>query len=157
MSNSPKRELREQFHQQIEKLERLISDLDDASTKFSYIRGAYFVVSVLALYAIAQTGSDGIFFSSLLALLGGFIYLISRHKKITDHRDQLSFLKEVKNQQLGRMDLQWQKLPNYTFSRDLSNHAYSNDLHITGEFSIHHLMDTSIYEGSSERNGRLAA
>lgn len=151
MSIYPKKELREQFNDQIEKLDRLISDLEEASTRFSYVRGAYFVISVFALYAVAQTGSDGIFFSSLLALSGGFIYLVSRHKKITDHRDQLSFLKEVKNQQVGRMDLQWEKLPEYSFERDLSDHAYSNDLHITGEFSVHHLMDTSIYEGSSNR------
>lgn len=151
MNNTPKQELSDRFLQQIEKLERLIRNLEQASTRFSYIRGGYFVVSVLALYAIAQTNSDGLFFSSLFALLGGFIYLISRHKKITDYKDQLSFLKEVKQQQIGRMELQWGKLPEYSFERDLNNHAFSEDLHITGEFSIHHLMDTSIYEGSSER------
>jgi hypothetical protein len=74
MSKNPKQELRDQYNQQIEKLERLISDLEEASTRFSYIRGAYFVVSVLALYGVSQTESDGIFFSSLLALTGGFIY-----------------------------------------------------------------------------------
>ena len=151
MSKHPKQKLRDQFNQQIDKLERLIIELETASTRFSYIRGGYFVISVIALYAVAQTGSDGIFFTSLLALTGGFIYLISRHKKITDHRDQLSFLKEVKEQQIGRMDLQWDKLPAYHFDRDLNDHAFSNDLHITGEFSIHHLLDTSIYGGSSER------
>lgn len=151
MSKHPKQKLRGQFNQQIDKLERLIKELDTVSTRFSYIRGGYFVISVLALYAVAQTGNDGIFFTSLLALTGGFIYLISRHKKITDHRDQISFLKKVKEQQIGRMDLSWDTLPAYSFSRDLNEHAYSNDLHITGEFSIHHLMDTSIYEGSAER------
>ena len=151
MNNDPKRELSDRFLQEIEKLERLIRELDKASTRFSYIRGAYFVVSVLALYAVSQTGSDGLFFSALLALLGGFIYLISRHKKITDHKDQLNFLKEVKQQQIGRMELQWESLPDYTLERDLTGHAFSDDLHITGEFSIHHLMDTSIYKGSSER------
>lgn len=151
MNNDPKQELSDRFLQEIEKLERLIRELDKASTRFSYIRGAYFVVSVLALYAVSQTGSDGLFFSALLALLGGFIYLISRHKKITDHKDQLNFLKEVKQQQIGRMELQWERLPAYTFDRDLTGHAFSDDLHITGEFSIHHLLDTSIYKGSSER------
>lgn len=151
MNNDPKRELSDRFLQEIEKLERLIRELDKASTRFSYIRGAYFVVSVLALYAVSQTGSDGLFFSALLALLGGFIYLISRHKKITDHKDQLNFLKEVKQQQIGRLELQWESLPDYTLERNLTGHAFSDDLHITGEFSIHHLMDTSIYKGSSER------
>lgn len=151
MNNDPKQELSDRFLQEIEKLERLIRELDKASTRFSYIRGAYFVVSVLALYAVSQTGSDGLFFSALLALLGGFIYLISRHKKITDHKDQLNFLKEVKQQQIGRIELQWERLPAYTFDRDLTGHAFSDDLHITGEFSIHHLLDTSIYKGSSER------
>ncbi|WP_020402445.1 MutS-related protein [Gracilimonas tropica] len=149
--NLSKQILKKQFKDQTERLGEMIQKMGKVSTQFSYIRGGYFVVSILVLYLIAQTGSDGIFFTSLLALTGGFIYLIARHKRITDHKDRLSFLKEIKEQHIARMELDWEKLPDYQFSDDLKSHPFADDLHIVGDYSLHHLMDTSIYPKSSER------
>ncbi|MEX2476863.1 MAG: MutS family DNA mismatch repair protein [Gracilimonas sp.] len=151
MSDNSKQNLKEQFLKQSEKLAVLIEKLEQAGSQFSYIRLGYFVVSVGVLYMISRTGHDGIFFTSLLALLGGFIFLIARHKKITDHKDELNFLKKLKEQHIARMELNWEQLPDYKFHRELNDHPFADDLHITGHYSLHHLMDTAIYEGSSER------
>lgn len=152
--SSSKQKLIGQFKSQSERLGEMIGKLEKVSTQFSYIRGGYFVASVLALYLIAQTGSDGIFFSSLLALSGGFIYLIARHKRITDHKERLSFLKKLREEHIARMELNWAELPTYQFKKGLKKHPFAEDLHITGDYSLHHLMDTSIYPGSSERLAR---
>jgi hypothetical protein len=149
--NSSKQILKEQFKDQVERLSDMVGKLDKVSTQFSYIRGGYFLVSILALYLIAQTGSDGIFFTSLLALTGGFIYLIARHKRITDHKERLSFLKQLKQQHVARMELDWDYLPEYHFTKEMKAHPFADDLHIVGDYSLHHLMDTSIYPKSSER------
>lgn len=149
--SSSKQKLKGQFKDQSERLGEMIGKLEKVSTQFSYIRGGYFVVSVLALYLIAQTDSDGIFFTSLLALTGGFIYLIARHKRITDHKERLTFLKKLKEEHIARMDLNWDELPTYRFGKELKEHPFAEDLHIAGDYSLHHLMDTSIYPGSSER------
>jgi len=146
-----KQELKSQFQNQSARLKDMIQKLEKVSTQFSYIRGGYFLVSVLALYLVAQTDSDGIFFVSLLALTGGFIYLVARHKRISDHKERLSFLKEVKEQHIARMDLNWDDLPLYQFNKDLKAHSFAEDLHIAGNYSLHHLMDTSIYPGGAER------
>jgi hypothetical protein len=149
--SSSKQILKEQFKDQSGRLGEMIGKLEKVSTQFSYIRGGYFVISILVLYLIAQTGSDGIFFTGLLALTGGFIYLVARHKRITDHKERLSFLKEIKEQHIARMELDWEKLPDYHFSKNMKAHPFAEDLHIAGNYSLHHLMDTSIYPKSSER------
>lgn len=148
--SSSKQKLKEHFKDQTVRLGEMIRQMEKASTQFSYIRGGYFMVSVLALYLIAQTGNDGIFFTSLLALTGGFIYLIARHKRITDHKERMSFLKQIKEQHIARMELDWEKLPDYHFTKDIKAHPFAQDLHIVGDYSLHHLMDTSIYPKSSE-------
>ncbi|HBQ59630.1 MAG TPA: hypothetical protein DD671_08405, partial [Balneolaceae bacterium] len=134
--NSSKQTLKEQFKDQVERLGKMVRKLDKVSTQFSYIRGGYFLVSILALYFIAQTGSDGIFFTSLLALTGGFIYLIARHKRITDHRERLSFLQKLKEQHIARMNLDWDKLPDYHITGDMNAHPFADDLHIVGDYSL---------------------
>lgn len=149
--SASKKTLKEQFKVQTVRLGEKIDKLEKVSTQFSYIRGGYFVISVLVLYLIAQTDSDGIFFTSLLALTGGFIYLIARHKRITDHKERLSFLKKLREEHIARMELDWENLPDYHFPRDLKAHPFAEDLHIVGDYSLHHLMDTSIYPKSSER------
>lgn len=149
--SSSKKILKEQFKDQSARLGEMIVKLEKVSTKFSYIRGGYFVISILVLYQIAQTGSDGIFFTSLLALTGGFIYLIARHNRITDHKERLSFLKKIKEQHIARMELDWEKLPDYHFTKDMKAHPFAEDLHIVGDYSLHHLMDNFIYPKSSER------
>lgn len=151
MKDSPKQHLEVQLTRQTERISKIVSKLDNASTKLSYIRLGYFAASVFALYFISRNGSDIIFFSAILALLAGFIYLVSRHNKLTNYQEQLSFLKEVKQQHISRMNLVWERLPEYNFDRKLKNHPFSQDLNITGEFSIHHLMDTAIYEGGSQK------
>ncbi|MBD3616098.1 MAG: hypothetical protein HUJ22_05945 [Gracilimonas sp.] len=151
MNNTKKQSLKEQLNNQVSRLGEMIIRLGKASTQFSYIRLGYFMVAVAVLYLISRTGNDGIFFTSLLALLTGFIYLISRHKKVTDHRDRLSFLKQQKQQHIARMELDWENLPAYNFKEDFKNHPFAEDLHIYGHYSLHHLLDTSIYEGSSKR------
>lgn len=149
--SSSKQILKEHFKSQSNRLGEKIGKLEKVSTQFSYVRGGYFVISILVLYLIAQTGSDGIFFTGLLALTGGFIYLIARHKRITDHKERLSFLKQTKEEHVARMELDWQKLREYHFSSDMKAHPFAEDLHIVGDYSLHHLMDTSIYPKSSER------
>lgn len=151
MSKTSKKSLKTQLSGQIEKIEELVQKLDKLSTQISYIRLGYFAVSVFALYLISRSGSDLIFFTSLLALILGFLYLISRHRRVTGHRDELSFLMKIKQQHLARIDLKWNELPAYKYQKAHPDHPFNEDLNITGAFSVHHLMDTSIYEGGSNR------
>ncbi len=151
MSNSEKQKLQALLNRQIERLGDSILKLGKASKKFSYLRLGYFVAAVAIVYAVSFSGSDVFFFSALIAFIAGFIYLISRHSKINHHRDRLSYLKEVKNQHVARMSLQWEQLPDYKFDYDIKDHPFAGDLNITGPLSVHHLMDTAVYEGGSSR------
>lgn len=151
MSISDKQQLKKQLAQQVNRISERLSKLEKASTKLSYIRLGYFLASVLALFLISRSGSDVYFFSSLFALLGGFIYLISRHTKIARYRDQLSYLRELKQHHIARIELDWEELPQKNYARDYKDHPFAGDLNIAGPFSLHHLVDTAVYEGGSDR------
>lgn len=151
MSNSKKQQLKDQLTHQIDRIGEIIASLEKASSQLSYIRLGYFFAAVLALYFITKSGSDVFFFTSLFALSGGFIYLVARHKKVTRYKDQLSYLTELKQQHIARIELDWDKLPDKEYSEDYSDHPFAGDLNIIGQFSLHHLIDTAVYEGGSTR------
>ncbi len=151
MSISKKQQLKERLTQQTDRICEIISKLDKASTQLSYIRLGYFLASVLALYLITKSGSDAFFFTSLFALSGGFIYLVARHKKVTHHHDQLSYLIKLKKQHIARLELDWDQLPEREYSSDHSVHPFAGDFNIVGQFSLHHLTDTAVFEGGSNR------
>lgn len=140
-----------QMNQQIDRLHKRADKLGKDSTRMSYYRLGYFLVSVIVLYLISNTGSDGLFFGALAILLTGFIYLISVHRRITDHRDQLTYLAKIKSQHVGRVELNWDQLPKDYYITPIKDHPFAEDLNITGRFSLHHLLDTAVYKGGSER------
>ncbi len=151
MQHSQKEKLKNRLNTEISRINTLLEKYDQSSKQLSYIRLGYFVVSVIALYATSKSGSDFFFFSALLAFSGGFIYLISRHRKITQHREKLSYLMAVKQEHVARIELDWEKLPEKMQTDDYRTHPFAEDLNVVGKYSLHHLLDTAVYEGGSER------
>ncbi|MEX2363670.1 MAG: hypothetical protein WD597_08600, partial [Balneolaceae bacterium] len=151
MATSQKEKLKQQLNRQIERIGRRISILESWSTKFSYTRLAYFLAGATGLYLSSSALSDLLFFLLLFLFLGGFIWLVIRHNRVRQTMDQFSFLMQVKKEQIARMNLDWQNLSDYSSSFEIKNHSFADDLNITGKNSLHHLMDTAIYEGGSTR------
>ncbi|MEX0719219.1 MAG: hypothetical protein WD059_01040 [Balneolaceae bacterium] len=151
MAKTHKEKLKEHLNRQIERISRRISLLEGWSSKYSYTRLVYFFIGILILYFTSSVVGDVLFFLFLSLFLGGFIWLVIRHNRVRQNMDQLSFLRQVKEEQVARMNLDWQNLPAYSFNSELKNHSFADDLNIVGKSSLHHLMDTAIYEGGSTK------
>lgn len=143
--------LSRQLNHQAARLRHKAEQLEGRSTRMSYFRLGYFLLAVIGLYFMAGTQSDALFFGSLALLLTGFLYLITVHRKITHYRDQLNALADIKEMHVGRLELQWERLSPHWYSVQAPDHPFADDLNITGRFSLHHLLDSAVYEGGSKR------
>lgn len=151
MNHTEKERLEILLTSQIERISRKVEKLEKEKATFSNARLIYFVAAVIAIYLIGDALSEVIFWAVFVAISIPFFWLGSRHKKIHELLDGLIFLKQVKQEHLHRMNLNWDELPKPYNPRVDVNHPFADDLNVTGERSVHQLMDTAIFEGGSEK------
>ena len=149
MPNNQKEQLKQTYIRHISRIEYRKEELEGWSARFSFIRLFYFLGGVAALYFTSHLMSDPVFFLLLMVFLAGFLILVIHHSRIRKGIAGFNSLREIIQEQIARMDLDWNALPVYSPQPDLRNHPFADDLNILGEFSIHHLMDTAIYEGGT--------
>lgn len=144
-------QLTSQLNRHIARINRKIDYLARWSKRFSYIRLSYFLAGIAVLFFSADFLNDFFFFLLCLFLLAGFILLVRRHAKIRNATDTLTALREIKSEHIARMELNWENLSENRRIPQTKNHPFGNDFNITGPQSLHHLIDTAIYEGGSAK------
>jgi len=133
----------------IQRINCKIQVLEEGSSRLSNWRLSVFVGILLFLFI----GSDlnGFLFTFLLiAFIGLFLYLVTQHKQVADTLKKFEFLKQIKEEHIARINLEWDAIKTPEFQADIKYHPFADDLNCVGKQSLHHLIDTSIYEGSSK-------
>ena len=139
------------FEQHCVRIDRNIEQLKELSTKFTWARSVVFFLGLG--YALFSTGfiNDYIYFFGIISFIVGFIVLVDRHQKVHQTIDKFGHLRKAKQTHIARLELNWAEIPERYSTVDIKEHAFANDLDILGEYSLHQLVDTAIYEGSSDR------
>jgi hypothetical protein len=73
------------------------------------------------------------------------------HRRIRDSITRHSLMLDIKHMQLARIHLDWDRLPPAEQSVAKVRHPFEIDLDITGEKSLHRLLDSAITKGGSQR------
>jgi ABC-type multidrug transport system fused ATPase/permease subunit len=147
----PKQERLCAFQRQQERLRRSIERLDTISNRYSWIRVAIFFGG-LALSVVMGFISVW-WFGLLLAVLALLCFSIVAHyqgkidRSITRHRIWL----RIKTTHVARMQLDWDNIPQIHTWHPLPDHPFETDLDITGERSIHQLLNTAVSREGSQR------
>ncbi|MEQ9091671.1 MAG: hypothetical protein RIE52_11310 [Balneola sp.] len=138
------------FEEHIARIDRKIELYTKLSSKISGARLIIFILTLLFAFLASGRLHDLVYSVILIGAVIAFLNLMGRHKKIEQFIEKLGFLKQVKEEQIARLELSWNGIPFRDINRDTYlNHPYSQDLNIIGKRSLFQLMDTSIYEGSS--------
>src|SRR5690349_10324014 len=142
----------DQLQQQIARLGRRADQLNVISGKYWIARKIIFVVG--ALLALAFCNFAGTTSAWIVAALLGIVFSIVTvfHTRVRDSLTRNSLLIEIKQVQIARIHLQWERLPGTDPSRlPDTSHPFENDLDITGERSLHRLLDCCVTIEGSER------
>ncbi len=150
---------RSQFRQVLEKAlkrhsERLltkIQHLENMSRRFGQIRLFLFFGGAFITFLAFHFFGDIPSWSILFLLLAVFLFLSRLHKKVDDSIRRYEIWREIKLNQLARMELDWQHIPATSSFAVLPDHPYETDLLIDGNRSLHHLIDSAASLGGSER------
>jgi hypothetical protein len=141
----------QQLERQIARLERRARFLGEISRKYWNVRRIIFIAgALLALVFCSVAGTKPAWIvAGLLTILFSVVTVF--HNRVRDSLTRISVLKEIKQVQIARILLEWDRLPLSEPLPSLAEHPFANDLDIVGERSLHRLLDCAVTKEGSER------
>ena len=135
------------------RLKRRAQHLETISRKYWRARRViFFGGGLLALGVFQYLGSPpGWVVALLLAAI--FIVVALYHRRVLDSLAANSLMVNIKRVQIARIQLDWESLRVATANQSSQqpNHPFETDLDITGDRSLHRLLDSAVTVGGSHR------
>src|ERR1051325_9694384 len=142
----------EQLDKQIARLRQRAVGLEEISRKYWTARRIIFVCGVLLALAFCNLAGNRVawFIAALLAIV--FSVVTIYHNRVRDSLTRNSLLIEIKQVHIARIHLDWERIPRTdTAASPIAGHPFETDLDITGERSLHRLIDVAVTKEGSER------
>ena len=141
-----------QLEKQIARLERRAKFLNEISSKYWTARRIIFVCGVLLALAFCNFAGRTAAWVVAGALLILFSVVTVFHNKVRDSLTRNGLLIEIKKVQIARIYLDWDQIPlGDPLAHPIPGHPFETDLDITGERSLHRLLDCAVTKEGSER------
>jgi hypothetical protein len=141
-----------QLEKQIRRLERRAVSLNEIIRKYWIARRIIFVAGVLL--ALAFCNFAGTRTAWIVAAILGIIFGVVTyfHTKVRNSLTRNSLLINIKQVQIARISLNWDKIPpSDPAAHPIAGHPFETDLDITGERSLHRLLDCAVTKEGSDR------
>ena len=141
----------EQLGKQIARLRRRGEFLNTISRKYWNARRVIFVAGVLLALAFCNFSGSKVawFVAALLATV--FAIVTIYHTRVRDSITRNSLLIDIKQVQIARINLDWDRIPVADPNPPIPAHPFESDLDITGDRSLHRLLDSAVTKEGSER------
>src|ERR1051325_400181 len=142
----------EQLDKQIARLQRRAETLNEISSRYWNVRRIIFVCGFLLALAFCNfAGTTAAWVvAGLLVIL--FSVVTRFHNRVRDSLTRNSLLVDIKQTHIARIRLDWDRIPPGDLSiPSLSRHPFETDLDITGERSLHRLLDCAVTQEGSDR------
>ncbi|HYV12006.1 MAG TPA: hypothetical protein VE980_13990 [Pyrinomonadaceae bacterium] len=141
----------EQLDKQIARLRRRGEFLNQISRKYWNARRVIFVAGALLALAFCNFAGSRVawFVAALIAV--GFSIVTIFHTRVRDSITRNTLLIEIKQVQIARINLDWDRIPAADPNPPVVGHPFESDLDITGERSLHRLLDCAVTKEGSER------
>src|SRR5215510_3276352 len=141
----------QQLENQIVRLVHRADFLQAISRKYWTARRIIFVSGALLVLAFCNFAGNKLawFVAALLAI--GFFVVTIFHNRVRDSLTRNKLLMEIKEIQIARIQLNWDRIPAADLSTPVAGHPFETDLDITGNRSLHRLIDSAVTTEGSER------
>jgi hypothetical protein len=135
----------------IARLGRRAKKLERLSDKYWIARRVLFVCGILlSVFFCRYSGQPGGWVCAA-AFVTIFWVVTVYHRRVTDSIARHALMLDIKQVQVARIHLDWHKIPPSNQSSSNTAHPFEADLDITGERSLHRLLDTAITSEGSDR------
>lgn len=142
----------EELKKQIARLNRRADRLNEISRKYWTVRRTIFVSGVLLALVFCNFAGRTVAWVFAVALALLFAIVTVCHSRVRNSLTRNSLLAEIKQVQIARIHLDWDRIPpGDPTSPPVTGHPFESDLDITGERSLHRLIDCAVTKEGSER------
>ena len=151
IKQTPKNRVRV-IQNQIDRLEARLAALYRQSNRLSQVRLSIFIIGVIAVGAafwFVRGWLVGLI--SLLVWLAIFGVSIFVHQRLETTILKYQIWLQMKSTQIARLNLDWEAIPPASIGRAAAEHPFARDLDLTGDRSLHRLLDVCVSREGSER------
>lgn len=142
-------DLEQTFKKQVKRVRLRIEKLERISERYSHIRLVLVLIGIPLIWASLRFGGNRAGWIASAAVIAAFSTVLYRHGRLKDIINLHRILLDFKSTQVARMQLDWERLPVAASPPVKVEHPFAIDLDVTGEKSLHHLIDTTVsLEGS---------
>ena len=141
-----------QLDKQIARLRRRAGALNEISRKYWIARRIIFICGVVLALAFCNFAGNrpAWFVAALLAIV--FSVVTIYHNRVRESLTRNSLLIDIKQVHIARIHLDWERIPPADPALSpIPGHPFETDLDITGERSLHRLIDCAVTTEGSER------
>ena len=135
----------------IARLRRRAEQLEIISNKYWIARRVIFLGGgLLSLFVCKYSGGIfGVFLAAIFVAV--FLAVAVYHRKVRESISRNSVMIDIKQIQVARIRLDWDRMPSSNQSSAEAGHPFETDLDITGERSLHRLLDSAVTKEGSMR------
>ena len=135
----------------IARLKRRAQQLETLSSKYWLTRRVLFVSGSLLALAFCKYsgGTTGVILAALFLIV--FVVVVIYHGRVRDSISRNTLILDIKQVQVARINLDWEHLPASDQSPPEPEHPFATDLDVTGERSLHRLLDSAVTKEGSRR------
>lgn len=138
------------LQRQIRRLESRLVELRILSDRLSLLRLVVFVIGVLVSIVILNSAGGLAFWSEAAAALVAFGLVVRMHRRVQHGIARYVLWRRMKVAHIARIQLDWEHIPASLESAASPDHPFESDLDMTGERSVHRLLNTAVsVEGST--------
>ncbi len=138
------------LQRQVSRVKGRIDSLEQVSNRLSWVRVTIFFVGLaLAVLAFFFVRWWALIIVAVMLIVFNIVayYQRSVDRSIVRHRVWV----QVQAMQAARIELNWERIPRVPTGEPPSEHPFAIDLDITGEHSLHRLLNVATSQGGSQR------
>jgi hypothetical protein len=139
------------LQQRQQRAERTVSRLRQTESRYPWLRLGVLLLGLLAIAAAFQLLPFGLGWLVVLLALAGFVFVALLHNRVIERINRLEAFYRQLGTHIARANLQWEGIPAPTPITVSPEHPFAGDLNISGERSLHQLLDTAASLGGSQK------
>lgn len=149
---SPAKQTRlENLRQRIDRTDRALRRIEQIEGRYPWIRLWVFLFGLTATWLAARFGPGWAGWATAGLAIAAFAIVVGLHRKVSSSLHRYQVVRSLMATQVARMELDWQQIPAAPVPSADPTHPFAADLNVTGEKSIHQLLDTAASRGGSLR------
>jgi hypothetical protein len=134
----------------LERTGQRLGELRRIESRFPWYRLAALTAGLVMVYfAFAYLLPPVAWLLAVLAF-AGFMLVVVRHRRVIDRMARLETFNQLLAAHIARLSLDWEHIPPPAPILPHPRHPFASDLDITGQRSLHQLLDTCVSLGGSQ-------